>query len=93
VVTQSHVTESNPGGVTQGDRFKILQLARERLVAALQKSDTSSRELPALSRELRQVLAELESLGGKAEVSRVDQLAARRARLAQVAAAERASST
>jgi hypothetical protein len=58
------------------DRRTRLTDTRDRIAAALQ--DCTARDLPALSREYRQVMAELDELAGEEVVDAVDQLAARR---------------
>ena len=50
---------------------------RDRLAAAIASCKTA-RDLPALSREYRMTLAELDALSPKEEADVVDQLAARR---------------
>jgi hypothetical protein len=58
------------------DRANRLKDTRDRLAAALE--DASTRDLPALSREYRLVMAELDDLSGEEVDDAVDQLAARR---------------
>jgi hypothetical protein len=58
------------------DRANRLKDTRDRLAAALE--DASTRDLPALSREYRLVMAELDELSGEEVDDAVDQLAARR---------------
>jgi hypothetical protein len=59
------------------DRRNRLVEARDQLSNALQSCE-SVRDLPALSREYRAVLSELDSLAGEEVTSVVDQLAERR---------------
>lgn len=58
-------------------RVARLHYTRDLLAAALDACE-SARDLPALSREYRIVLAELDGLSGDEETSVVDQLAQRR---------------
>ena len=58
-------------------RLDRLIATRDRLVAALAECE-SSRDLPALSREYRQTLAEIDSLHTEDGLDVVDQLAKRR---------------
>jgi hypothetical protein len=84
--------------VADVDRLSLLILARDTIVSALSESmtcpscdavlDVPGNGLPALVRELRAVLAEIEAMPGSGEVSELDgladgitdDLAARRAR-------------
>lgn len=67
------------------DRRATLGDLRQRLSAALDTAD-DPRDLATLSKELRAVVAELDTLPGGEEVDDVDDLAARRkARLANAA--------
>lgn len=59
------------------DQLGDLLRLREQLIAAAQL--VKPRELPAISRELRQIGAAIADLSPNAEVSLVDDLAARRA--------------
>jgi hypothetical protein len=58
-----------------GNRAAILEATRDRLVAEL--ADPECMSIAAVSRELRAVLAELESLGATSEVTPLDRLAAK----------------
>lgn len=58
-------------------RLARLVATRDQLAAAL-ADDPAPRDLPALSREYRMVLAEIADLSTSEEVDIVDQLAARR---------------
>jgi hypothetical protein len=70
--------------VSSGDRTTALTAVRDRLADELSVAEGS--QAAALSKELRAVLAELDSLSGGAEVSALDDLSARRAhRLANAA--------
>jgi hypothetical protein len=70
--SESRTTMSENG---QGRREQLETLQ----VSLLAAVDTASaRELPGLSRELRQVMAELARIGAPEEVSKADQLLARR---------------
>ncbi len=67
------------------ERRAALADLRKRLVDAIREVD-DVRDLPALSKELRAVMAEIDSLPGGEEADPVDDLAARRAaRLAEAA--------
>jgi flagellin-like hook-associated protein FlgL len=67
------------------DRRETLADLRRRLSSALDDTD-NPRDLAALSKELRAIVAELDSIPGGEEVDTVDDLAARRAaRLADAA--------
>ncbi len=59
------------------DRDRLIEL-RDALHVAMQ--DASNRDLPALSREYRVVLKTLSELPESKQVSRVDEIAQRRAR-------------
>ena len=59
------------------DRLADLRVAHDRLLAELPSAD--ARTLPALVRELRNVLAELEALSPSTKGTALDDLAARRA--------------
>ncbi|WP_157251047.1 hypothetical protein [Nonomuraea typhae] len=63
--------------VLSGDRRASLEAIRDKLAAELR--DASGRDTAALAKELRSTIAELESLPGGKEVSRLDELASRRA--------------
>ncbi len=66
-----------------GDRRGTLEALRNLLARQL---ETADRDVPALTRQLREVMAELEALPDPKETSRVDELnrkrAARRAKAA-----------
>lgn len=68
-----------------GDRRRALAALRARLAAELDVTDLDSRVVAQLSKELRAVVQELDSLPGGEEVQPVDEIAARRA--ARLAAA------
>lgn len=59
-----------------GDRRKSLESLRDLLARQLEISD---RDVPALARQLREVMAEIDSLPNPKETSRVDELNKRRA--------------
>lgn len=61
-----------------GDRQAALEALRDRLGMAMTKAE--AREVPALSRELRMIIDELDRLGAGVGGDSVDDLAARRAR-------------
>lgn len=63
------------GRAASGDRRATLEALRDLLAAQLQNAD---REIPALAKQLRDTLAELDGLPDAKEVSRVDELNARR---------------
>lgn len=58
-----------------GDRRATLEALRNFLAAQLQIAE---RDIPALAKQLRDTIAELESLPNAKETSRVDELNARR---------------
>lgn len=62
----------------QGDRRATLEALRDRLARQIEDTD-SGRDVAALGRLLADVLAQLDSLPTSAEVSRADEIAARRA--------------
>jgi hypothetical protein len=70
-----------------GDQLAALTALRDRLARAIDESD-SARDIPALSRQLVDVMARIESIA-KPKVSAVDQLAKKRANRQRRAAAAR----
>lgn len=76
--------------VAGGDRRKSLELMRDALAERLDASE--GRDAAPLSKELREVMRELEQIPTGKEVSTSDDLAARRAaRIAAAQASERAA--
>lgn len=71
------------GHATAGDRRAALESLRDLLARHLEIAD---RDVPALARQLREVMAELDSLPNPQETSKVDELnrkrTARRAKAA-----------
>lgn len=59
-----------------GDRRKSLEALRDLLARQL---ETADRDVPALARQLREVMADLDALPNPHEKSRVDELNKRRA--------------
>ncbi|MGI5288040.1 hypothetical protein ACQEVF_32510 [Nonomuraea polychroma] len=72
-MTRSELTAA----VQSGDRREALEAIRDKLAAELRAAD--GRDAAVIAKELRATIAELEKLPGGREVSRVDELAARRA--------------
>lgn len=58
------------------DRRTILETLRDQLLASIPAAEL--RELPALSRELRQTIAELDALPDASSVAPADEIARRR---------------
>ena len=74
-----------------GDRRKTLERLRQELATEID-AKPGARDLAALSRQMQQVLAELDGLSGSKKESKVDDLAARRAaRRADAKGKQRAS--
>lgn len=71
------MSESLITTVVEGDRRAALEAIRDKLAAELQ--DVTGRDAAAIAKELRATIAELDALPGGREVSKVDDLAARRA--------------
>lgn len=71
------MSESLIASVSEGDRRAALEAIRDKLAAELEAA--SGRDAAAIAKELRSTINELESLPGGKEVSRLDELAARRA--------------
>jgi len=63
--------------VGSGDRRKALEAIRDKLTGELRTAE--GRDAAVLAKELRATIAELDALPGGKEVSKVDELAARRA--------------
>lgn len=63
--------------ITEGDRRASLEAIRDKLARELQVA--RGRATPAIARELRATLAEIDALPGGKEVDPVDELARRRA--------------
>lgn len=63
--------------IASGDRQRALEALREAVAAQLEEAEP--KEAAALSRELRQILGELDKLSAGARGDSVDDLAARRA--------------
>lgn len=61
------------------DRKTTLEALRDKLARTIDAADPEKVALGPLSKQLRDVLLELEALRAPAEVSRLDDLAARRA--------------
>ena len=68
--------DSLAGRAATGDRRATLEALRDFLAAQLQNAE---KEIPALAKQLRDTLAELDGLPDAKEASRVDELNARRA--------------
>ena len=68
--------ETLSGLASGGDRRSTLEALRNLLAVQL---ETAERDVPALARQLREVMAELDSLPNPQEKSRVDELNKRRA--------------
>ena len=68
--------DSLAGRAAAGDRRATLEALRDFLAAQLQNAE---KEIPALAKQLRDTLAELDGLPDAKEASRVDELNARRA--------------
>lgn len=64
--------------IRSGDRRRSLEAIRDRLAAELQ--DAEGRDVAPISKELRAVIDQLDRIPGGKEVSKRDELAARRAR-------------
>ena len=70
-------TQETLSGLAEGgDRRSTLEALRNLLAVQL---ETAERDVPALARQLREVMAELDSLPNPQEKSRVDELNKRRA--------------
>jgi hypothetical protein len=63
-------------GVGSGDRRQALTAIRDKLTGELRTAE--GRDAAVLAKELRATLAELDALPGGKEVSKVDELGARR---------------
>ncbi|MGW4426420.1 hypothetical protein [Streptosporangium sp. NPDC004631] len=63
--------------VSEGDRRASLEAIRDKLAREL--TGATGRDAAVIAKELRAVLADLDALPGGKEVSKVDELAARRA--------------
>jgi len=70
------VPETLAGLAATGDRRATLEALRNFLAAQLENSE---RDIPALAKQLRDTIAELDALPNPKETSRVDELNARRA--------------
>jgi hypothetical protein len=82
--------ESLVTAVRSGDRRRSLERMRDQLAERLEAAE--GKDAAVISKELREVMRELESIPTGKEVSTSDDLAAKRAaRLAEAAAAERAA--
>lgn len=68
--------DSLAGHAGAGDRRAALEALRDLLARHL---ETADRDVPALARQLREVMAELDSLPNPQEKSKVDELNKRRA--------------
>jgi hypothetical protein len=72
------MADSLPDVLATGDYRRSLEAIRDRLAGEL--SDAVGRDVAPVAKELRTVIAEIERLPGGERVSKVDELAARRAR-------------
>lgn len=77
--------------VTDGDMDsprRLLEEARDELLVVMRSPGTLAKELPAVVRELRMVLAELHSLPSSKKDTPTDEIAARREERRRKAAGE-----
>jgi hypothetical protein len=86
-------SESLPDAALSGDRLAALRALRQVLAEQIRDCD-SARDIGSLSKQLRDTLTEIDSLGGAAEPTQedltLDELADRRSRISDAAVVPRA---